>query len=258
MKKGVYLIPSLFTIGNLAAGFYSIIATINGRFEPAAWAIFIACVFDSLDGTIARLTKSNSRFGVEFDSLADVVSFGLAPAVLMYRLVLVQNGKMGAIVAFIFVAAGTLRLARFNVQSENSDNSFFSGLPIPAAGSLLASFVIVYSMFVKEVTTRNIPLLMKNIPVLYKAIPLIMVILSYLMVSNIHYTSIKKINLKKPRPFRVVIFITLAFLIIWMYPEDMILIMLSLYIISGIVDLLFRMYRLRHSRIKVKSIKLLL
>jgi len=201
---------------------------------------------------VARLTKTTSTFGIQFDSLADIISFGLAPSLLMYFLVLNHYGKVGILVAFIFLVAGALRLARFNVKAAEIPgvNYFYSGLPIPAAGGILATFVLVYSMFVQETNNRMIPIVMKNMPLLYKLVPLSMLLLSYLMVSNLRYASFKGLKLNKRRSFRMFVFIIGAGLIIWMYPENMILLILAMYILSGVIDLLIRSYKLRKGNVR--------
>jgi CDP-diacylglycerol---serine O-phosphatidyltransferase len=255
MRKGIYLLPNLFTIANFGAGFFALINIFDGKFIPASWAILVAWVFDSLDGNVARLTKTTSKFGVEFDSLADIISFGLAPALLMYFLVLNNYGKVGILVAFIFVVAGALRLARFNVKSMDTTapNIFYSGLPIPAAAGILATFVLVYSMFVQDTSSRMIPIVKSNMPLLYRLVPLSMLFLSYLMVSNLRYASFKGFKLNQRRSFRMFVFIIGAVLVIWMYPENMILLILLVYILSGVVDLLIRSYKIRQDDILTKK-----
>lgn len=254
MRKGIYLLPNFFTLGNFAAGFFAIINLFDGKFIPASWAILVAWLFDALDGHIARLTKTTSKFGIEFDSLADIISFGVAPSLLMYFLVLNHYGKMGILVSFIFIVAGALRLARFNIKRVDvvDVNYYYSGLPIPAAGGILATFVLVYSMFVKETNSRMISVVMKNVPLLYRLIPLSMLLLSYLMVSNLRYASFKGLKLNKRKSFRIFIFIIGGGLIIWMYPENMILIILVVYVLSGIVDLLWRTYKFQRKDIITK------
>ena len=144
LRKGVYLFPSLFTAGNLICGFFSIISTFNGDYVRATYFIILANVLDGLDGYAARLTRSTSQFGVEFDSLADVVSFGVAPAVLVYFWALIPWGTWGWLAACTFVVCGALRLSRFNVQSTGPAKGYFVGLPIPAAAEMIASIVLMY------------------------------------------------------------------------------------------------------------------
>ena len=142
-KKGVYLIPNFFTTGNVFSGFYAIIAAFNQDFLLAAIAILVATVFDALDGLIARLTRTTSRFGVEYDSLADLVSFGVAPGLLIYSWALSSYGRIGWVAAFLYVVCGTLRLARFNVQVSTVESKKFIGLPIPAAACMIATLVML-------------------------------------------------------------------------------------------------------------------
>jgi len=144
LKKGIYLIPSLFTTGNLICGFFSIILTFNGKYLEAAYLIILAHLLDGLDGYVARLTKSTSQFGVEFDSLADLISFGLAPAILVYYWALVPWKTWGSVAACLFVVCGALRLARFNVQIKSVEKSHFVGLPTPAAAEMIVAIVLMY------------------------------------------------------------------------------------------------------------------
>ena len=130
-RAGIYLLPNLFTTGALFAGYYGIVAAINGRFEAAAIAVFVAMILDGIDGRIARLTNTQSEFGAQYDSLSDVVSFGLAPSIIVYEWALFELGKLGWLAAFMYTAGAALRLARFNSQSDNSDGRFFQGLPSP-------------------------------------------------------------------------------------------------------------------------------
>jgi len=141
-RKGIYILPNLFTLMNLFFGFYSVVCAINSQFKTAAVAIMIAAVFDALDGKIARATHTLSRFGAEFDSLADLVSFGMAPAFLMYLWILKPMGRLGWLAAFLFVACGALRLARFNTNLDQSSDGYFVGLPIPAAAGMNAVIVL--------------------------------------------------------------------------------------------------------------------
>ncbi|MFH1784161.1 MAG: CDP-diacylglycerol--serine O-phosphatidyltransferase [bacterium] len=249
LRRGIYILPNLFTLGNLGAGFFSIMNSFSSNFVAAGWAILVAVVFDILDGQTARLTKTTSKFGIEFDSLADVISFGVAPAVLMYSLVLHRYGKVGMLVAFLFVVGGALRLAKFNVKAGEGNITYYSGLPIPAAGGILATFVVVYSMWAQETSTRTIPVIMKNVPLLYKFLPLTILILSYLMISNLRYASFKVMRLDKRKSLRVFVLIIVVSVIVWMYPENMILIILAAYILSGILDLFWRVYQLQKSKI---------
>jgi CDP-diacylglycerol--serine O-phosphatidyltransferase len=189
LRRGVYLIPSLFTAGNLMCGFFSIIATFNGEFINAALFIVLANILDGIDGYAARLTKTTSRFGVEFDSLADVVSFGVAPAVLVYLWSLVPWQTWGWLAACTYVVCGALRLSRFNVQAQGVSKSYFVGLPIPAAAQMITSTVLLYYYLGGEGSpSRHVTLLL----VIYG--------LAALMVSSVPYLSLKNNDIKKRHP----------------------------------------------------------
>jgi len=189
LRKGVFLIPSLFTAGNLMCGFFSVIATFNGEFVNAALFIILANILDGIDGYAARLTKTTSRFGLEFDSLADVVSFGVAPAVLVYIWALVPWNNWGWLAACTYVTCGALRLSRFNVQAQGVSKSHFVGLPIPAAAQMITSTVIMYYYLGGEGSpNRHVTLLL----VIYG--------LAVLMVSNVPYFSLKNNDIKKRHP----------------------------------------------------------
>lgn len=239
MKKGIYFVPGLFTLGNAGLGFYSIICSIERNFTSSAWAILLAVILDVFDGRIARLTKSTSRFGLEFDSLADLISFGLAPSILMYQVVL-RNIGWGVLVAFLFAIAGVLRLARFNVRVMEKDVAYFDGLCIPVAGGMLASFYVL-------------PFWAKETHLFFSVIPLIMIFLSFLMVSKIKYINLKKVRLTKRQPFKILIIMVVA-LVIWFFSTEMISIIFFLYFLSytlsGIFNALWRFYRLRLEWVK--------
>ena len=190
LRKGVYLFPSLFTAGNLICGFFSVISTFNGDYVRATYFIILANVLDGLDGYAARLTRSTSQFGVEFDSLADVVSFGVAPAILVYFWALIPWGTWGWLAACTFVVCGALRLSRFNVQSTAPAKGYFVGLPIPAAAEMIASIVLMYYFLGGEGSPN-------------KHVTLLLVIygLAGLMVSSFRYFSLKNSDLRKRHPF---------------------------------------------------------
>lgn len=226
MKKGVYVLPNLITMGNIFCGFYAIIAVLNGAHEDAAIAILIAGIFDGLDGWVARLTNSASRFGIEFDSLADILSFGVAPAVLIYSWALVPVGRFGWSAAFLFLICGTLRLARFNVQFNSSESKHFTGLPIPGAAGMIASLVILYHHFKMDLPE---PLL----------IIFVVYLLAFLMVSNIKYHSFKEVHLKKRRPFSILVAASLLLYILATAPQLVLAVLSVLYVLSGIVGSVF-------------------
>ncbi|MEW6381887.1 MAG: CDP-diacylglycerol--serine O-phosphatidyltransferase [bacterium] len=227
MKKGIYILPNLFTLGNMLCGFYSIISTINGQFQHAAVAIFVAGLFDGLDGRIARLTGTCSRFGVEFDSLADLLSFGMAPALLIYIWALQPYQRIGWLAAFLFVICGALRLARFNVQVYSSESRHFTGLPIPAAAVTVASFVLLHQFLFGEEGSK---------PILIAALAYL---LAFLMVSNIKYRNFKQFKLRERKPFNLLVLISLLLLVILAQPQVMIFTLVSGYVLSGIVEKVF-------------------
>jgi len=219
-RRGAAILPSLFTIGNLFLGFWAMVRTIHGQYAEAAPLLFWAILLDVLDGRIARMTGTTSEFGGELDSLADVVSFGVAPALLAYSWGFSTLPRVGWLVAFLFVACGTLRLARFNVQKSSVDGRYFVGLPIPAAAAPVAALVNVSPMPVDE----------KSHAVLWLAL---LIVLSFLMVSTFRYTSFKKVDLKSRRSYVTVVGIVLLFVVVMMHPEWCLLALATLFWLSG-------------------------
>ena len=229
--RGIYLLPNLFTTGALFAGFYAIVQAMNGRFELSAVAIFIAMVLDGLDGRVARLTHTQSAFGAEFDSLSDMVSFGVAPALVIYEFALQGLGKFGWIAAFVYCAGAALRLARFNTQLDIvTDKRFFQGLPSPSAAALTAGFVWV--MFEYGIAGHDVRWLAAVIA-LFGGLT---------MVSNLRYYSGKEINLRKSVPFFVVLLVVLAFILISTSPPEVLFGVFVLYGLSGYADALWRLF----------------
>jgi CDP-diacylglycerol--serine O-phosphatidyltransferase len=258
-RKGLYVLPSLFTAGNLSSGFISIIYAINGNFNTAAWFIMLAILFDMLDGRVARLTKTMSKFGMEFDSLCDLVSFGVAPAVLMYLLVLNSMGNVGIAIALFFVITSATRLAKFNVKAMEpvvvSDTAkpsdSFSGLPTPASAGVIASFVLSYEIFDGTVLSfKTIPLLMKKMPFFFEAMPVIMVIISFLMVSNVPYNAFKKMKWSRPKSIQFFMLLVVFFIAVFSFPQNMFFIIFFGYALSGIVLFIVRYYRVKKALIK--------
>jgi CDP-diacylglycerol--serine O-phosphatidyltransferase len=239
LKKGIYILPSLFTSGNMSFGILSIFSSINGLFMPAAWCLIGALACDILDGRIARLTRTTSQFGMQLDSLSDLVSFGTAPAVMMYMLVLNTMGKIGVAIAVLFVLCSALRLARFNVLAQSGEvQKHFIGLPTPASAGVLISFVLSYQLLGPEEYTLNfktIPMLMTLMPTFFKVMPIVMVTLSFLMVSNIPYTSFKKLNLTKVRTIELFALIIVLIILIVVYPQNIIFIIFIAYAASGLL-----------------------
>ncbi|SHN60783.1 CDP-diacylglycerol--serine O-phosphatidyltransferase [Desulfovibrio litoralis] len=222
--KGVYILPNLFTSASLFAGFFAIILASKGNFEGAAAAIFFAALMDGLDGRVARLTNTASEFGVQYDSLADLVSFGAAPACLAYFWFLGDFGRTGVAVAFLFLVCGALRLARFNVMTASISNKFFIGLPIPAAGCTLSSLVFVQS-YLPDLFLNALP-----------GFTLVLtVILALCMVSRIRYTSFKDYGMFKTHPFSSMTTAIFLFVLLLSEPKLLSFCMLILYVISGII-----------------------
>jgi len=222
-RRGIYLLPNLFTTLNLFAGFYAIVQGMNHEFERAAIAIFVAMVLDSLDGRVARLTRTQSAFGAEYDSLTDMVSFGAAPALVMYEWALRDMGRLGWISAFVYCAGAALRLARFNIQLSVADKRWFTGLPSPAAAALVGGMVWVFNDY--DVAGMDVKWLAAAVT-LYAGIT---------MVSNVKFWSGKAINLRRAVPFSVVLLIVLALLLITIEPPIVLWVVMLAYGISGYI-----------------------
>lgn len=225
-RKGIYLLPNLLTTAGLFAGFYSIVAAMHGRFEAAAIAIFIAIIMDGLDGRVARLTNTASDFGAEYDSLSDMVCFGLAPALVMYEwslIHMVQLGwaKLGWIAAFFFSATAALRLARFNTQPEDADKRFFKGLASPAAAALLAGSIWVGD----DLGFQGSDFVLQTF--------FLTLVAGALMVSNIRYYSFKDIDMRHRVPFMAILAIVLVFMFASIDPPKVILGVFIIYALSG-------------------------
>ncbi|GAB1401356.1 CDP-diacylglycerol--serine O-phosphatidyltransferase [Elusimicrobiota bacterium] len=251
-KKGLYVLPSLFTAGNLVSGFISMIYAIQGNFNASAWFIMLAIALDMIDGRIARLTKTTSKFGMEFDSLCDLVSFGVAPAMLMYLMVLKHMDKVGIAIALLFVITCATRLAKFNVKAmepvdpDKPVTDSFSGLPTPASAGIIGAFALSYEIFDGTVlTAKTIPLLMKKMPFFFDAMPIIMVLISFLMVSNLPYNAFKKMKLSKPKSMQFFILVIVMLILIFTYPQNMFFIIFFGYALSGIIVYIVRYYRMR-------------
>jgi len=238
LKKGVYILPNLVTTGSLFAGFYGMVSSMNGRYDIAAWFILISAVFDALDGKVARMTNTTSQFGVEYDSLADLVSFGVAPAILMYSWALQPFGKLGWLAAFLYVVCGALRLARFNVQVETVDSKHFIGLPIPAAASMVAACVLLFYHLGGAGTIRMVSVL------------ILIYCLAVLMVSNVPYYSFKDPELLKRRPFGMLVLSVVLIIVIVAQPELMFfLIFLTYTMFSPVIALVSFLRKRKHEKV---------
>lgn len=224
VKRGIYILPNLCTTASLFCGFFSVIQSLQGEFVRAAWAIVIAGFFDFLDGRVARLTHAESEFGIEYDSLVDLASFGLAPAVLMYTWGLEGFNRLGWLAAFLYFACGALRLARFNVQANTVEKMWFQGLPIPVAASVAATMVIFYNYLDILPAGKNYTVVVTTI------------LLSLLMVSTIPYRSFKQFHFKKRWSFFVLVVAVGIIFVIAAQPE-VTLFMLSVgYVALGVVE----------------------
>jgi CDP-diacylglycerol--serine O-phosphatidyltransferase len=222
MKRKIklnYILPNLFTAASIFVAIISIINATKGNFEKSSWLIVLSLVLDGLDGKIARLTKGESKFGVEFDSLADIVAFGVAPAMLIYFQIGIDYGKLGILTAALFVVFGAIRLARFNVTTHSIDSSIFIGLPIPAAALSLVALSLFYNNYkygfiepIAQIST---------------------LIVSILMVSNIRYFSLKKVSLSKTVSFRVLVLLIIFGSLTYLYPIELINIIFFAYVLSG-------------------------
>ncbi len=228
-RRGIYLLPNLLTLGTLFAGFYAVIAGMSGNFNEAGWALLIAAVFDGLDGRIARLTNTQSAFGAEFDSLSDMVSFGMAPALIVFSWALAPLGNIGWAASFVYMSCAALRLARFNIQLGTVDKRFFLGLQSPMAAGLLTSFPWLATRYGIEVTTS-----------ISYFIAGLAVFAGLLMISNYHYFSFKELNFKGRVPYVVFVMAVVLLVVVAQNPHEMIFIMAVTYAASGPLIWLYR------------------
>jgi CDP-diacylglycerol---serine O-phosphatidyltransferase len=225
-----YLLPNFFTAASIFAGIYSMISAVEGKFVMAAWMVLLSLIFDGLDGRVARLTNTCSRFGVEFDSLADIVAFGAAPAMLLYLYAGHDFGRFGIMASALFVIFGGIRLARFNVMSGQSEPSVFIGVPIPTAAVFISVLVLLYQKY--------------SILAEYKLFILISaLVVAVLMVSNIRYPSFKKVDMDKKHIRRVFVAIVVVAMLIFLYPTEGFALFFTLYILYGPVMSIVHLYK---------------
>ncbi len=220
-KAGIYVLPSLFTTGNLLAGFYALLSCYNGYSYRAAVAILVAILLDIMDGKVARITRTASEFGKEYDSLADFISFGVAPAAMLYVWALKPYGRVGWLAALLFVICSALRLARFNVMSRKNPDGDFIGLPAPAAAGVVASTVIL---------DEGIMLTVSSMPLV---LALMAYFLAFLMVSNLRYRSFKRVNIRKRHPFNLIVGLSLGVIVFVVIPQIAVFIMMTCYTLSS-------------------------
>lgn len=219
--SGIYLLPNLFTTVSLFSAYYAIVASMRGQFETAAIAIFIGMIADGLDGRIARLTNTQSAFGAQYDSLSDMVTFGVAPSLLLFQWALVGMGKIGWLIAFIYTACVAIRLARFNVCLDVVDKRYFQGLACPSGAALMSSFVwlCVQNNWSGQTITM--------------ATAVLCLIVSVAMVSSVPYYSFKQIDFKGKVPFLYLLLMVLILVALWLYPAEILCISFALYLVSG-------------------------
>ena len=242
-KRGVYLLPNVLTTFGLFAGFFAIILAIKGQYSDAAIAIFVAMLWDGLDGRVARLTNTQSEFGAQYDSMADMVSFGLAPALLMYFYAFESLGKIGWIGAFIYTAAGALRLARFNTQIGIEDKRYFQGLPSPAAAALVAGMVWAIETLHVVGYDQYLPMISW----------VILVGAGVLMVSNVRYYSFKEINLKGRSSFKLLLLATLILVVVTIWPSVILFLFFFIYALSGLILTIFEVRKKRQKKRQAKT-----
>ncbi len=244
LRRGIYILPNLFTTASLFAAFYSIVASQQNRYEVAAIAIFIGMIADGLDGRIARMTNTQTSFGAEYDSLSDMVTFGVAPALLYYSWSLHHFGKLGWLISFIYTAAVALRLARFNTQIDTADKRYFQGLSCTMAGAFMASFVWVCNHYGVDIIESPSVIILTAI---------IAFTIAMLMVSNIRYNSYKDIDLKGKVPFLYILLIVILFVAIAANPAVILFCASFLYVASGPLKTLLAIQKVRRRRQSIRK-----
>ncbi|MFI0400442.1 MAG: CDP-diacylglycerol--serine O-phosphatidyltransferase [Thiolinea sp.] len=244
-SRGIYLLPNLLTTAAMFSGFYAIVAAMQGHFDAAAIAIFIAMILDGLDGRVARLTNTQTAFGAEYDSMSDLISFGVAPGLAMYQWSLVHFGEMGTgwgkvgwLAAFVYVACAALRLARFNTHIGKGDKKYFTGLPSPTAAALMAGMVWVFNDMNYSGNNLQFPALLMTLTA------------GLLMVSNVSYYSFKEFDLRNKVPFMVMIVVLLVFALTTIDPPKVLFTVFVAYTLSGPVIWLVRRYKRMQRRKK--------
>ena len=232
MRKGIYVLPNLFTAASLFCGFFSLLRTLQEDFYSAAVFILVSGLFDGMDGKIARYTNTTTRFGVEFDSLADVIAFGVAPGILVFAWALEPFGRLGWLAAFLFVVCGALRLARFNIQVNTVESRYFSGLPTPAAAVMIATAILVFYKLGDTGISKHLTILITTY------------ILAFLMVSTVKYYGFKDIELFRRKPFRWLVIAILLIIVVAYEPEYTLFGLSLIYTISGpVLTLILRRRR---------------
>jgi len=230
MRKGIYILPNAITLCATFFGYYSIVSTFKGNFRVAAWAIVLAAVFDGLDGWVARMTNTASRFGIQMDSLSDVIAFGVAPSVMLYIWALTPFGRVGWAVAFLFTACGALRLARFNVQRDTEERKSFTGMPIPAAAGVASAMVVFYEA-------------MDWVPEKSYFVLGLTIVISLLMVSSLRFHSLKEMNMRERKPFWFLVIMVVIVAVVIMHPPVALFVFAIIYISVGIIENTYLFFR---------------
>ena len=233
MRKGIYILPNTLTLCGMFFGFFAILAALKGNYLHSAWAIIFAMVFDGLDGWVARLTNSTTRFGIELDSLSDLVAFGVAPAVMLYKWALAPFGRVGWAVAFLFLACGALRLARYNVQMGSAESKAFTGMPIPGAATITATLVMFYHEMWEAMPEKNFYILFLTIS------------LAVLMVSTLRFHGAKELDFRNRKPFWLLVAIVVVFTVIVIHPPIALFLFAMVYLFGGILENVVLFYRRR-------------
>ena len=242
MKKGIYILPNAITLSSMFAGFYSIVASFNADYERAAWAILIASIFDVLDGWVARMTRTTTKFGIEIDSLSDAISFGVAPGILVYSWSLQSFGKPGWLASFFMVACAALRLARFNVQMGKEEKKHFTGLPSPAAALMIATTVLAQQEVIDILRRLGFEWLADMMGLEYQVLVLTFIVAG-LMVSNIKYHGLKEANLKERRPFGILVMIAGFLVLVALHPSLVLFLFSLAYVVLGLGEALYGLLR---------------
>ncbi|MBA3053055.1 CDP-diacylglycerol--serine O-phosphatidyltransferase [bacterium] len=246
-RTGIYL-PSVFTAINIGCGFMSVLFALQDKYSLAAWLIVIGWAMDSMDGYLARMTNTDSKFGMEFDSIADMASFGMAPALLVWIYYL-KDFRLGWAVCLLFVLTVAIRLARYNTSASSEEKSpYFEGLPSPAAAGILAAFVLLMEIYKADSPKRSFRFLVERAPLFAHILPFIIILISFLMLTKLRYPHGSRFKLTGMLPMRVFI-ITIVWLVLFvMYPESVISLMLIAYLLYGLLDIVIRTIRMRKER----------
>ena len=243
LKKGIF-IPSIFTAVNIGCGFLSILSAVNGRYSHAAWLIVLGWFMDSLDGRLARFLKTTSTFGIEFDSIADMTTFGVAPAVLLW-IYYFRDLRNGWALCLIYVLAVAVRLAKYNVATMEESSPYFEGLPSPAGAGVISIFVLIMEIYRADTPKRSFKFLVETAPFISHILPFIILITAFLMLTKIRYPKGAGFKLTGLLPMRVFMIVVLWLVLLIIYPESIISLMVIAYVFSGLFELVKRSWKMR-------------